>query len=192
MTNDRIEIFDTTLRDGTQGEGVNLSVQDKLIIAQRLDEFGIDVIEGGWPGSNPRDEEFFRRAKSFRFEKACLNAFGSTARSLDKVKTDLNLNALLRAETPVVTIFGKTWKLHSEIGLGISEEENEQLIFESVRFLKENGRRVIYDAEHFFDGYKDNPGFAVRMLKAAEAGAPTFLRYAIQTEELPHLNLRAL
>lgn len=170
MNSDLIELFDTTLRDGTQGEGVNLSVQDKLIIAQRLDEFGIDVIEGGWPGSNPRDEEFFKRAKELRFEKAQLNAFGSTARALDKVKSDVNLNALLAAETPTVTIFGKTWKLHSEIGLGITDEENEQLIYESVRFLKDHGRRVIYDAEHFFDGYKDNSEFAVRMLQAAEAG----------------------
>ncbi len=170
MNSDLIELFDTTLRDGTQGEGVNLSVQDKLIIAQRLDEFGIDVIEGGWPGSNPRDEEFFKRAKEYKFERAQLNAFGSTARALDKVKSDVNLNALLNAETPTVTIFGKTWKLHSEVGLGISDDENEQLIYESVRFLKEHGRRVIYDAEHFFDGYKDNSGFAIHMLQAAEAG----------------------
>jgi 2-isopropylmalate synthase len=170
MNDDLIEIFDTTLRDGTQGEGVNLSVQDKLVIAQRLDEFGIDVIEGGWPGSNPRDEEFFNKAKLLKFQHAQLNAFGSTARFVDKVASDTNLNALLKAETPTVTIFGKTWKLHSEVGLGISESENEQLIYESVRFLKENGRRVIYDAEHFFDGYKDSPEFAIRMLKAAESG----------------------
>lgn len=175
MNSDLIELFDTTLRDGTQGEGVNLSVQDKLIISQRLDEFGIDVIEGGWPGSNPRDEEFFKQAKLHKFEKAKLNAFGSTARFLDKVKSDVNLNALLFAETPVVTIFGKTWKLHSEIGLGISDSENEQLIYESVKFLKDNGRRVIYDAEHFFDGYKDSADFALRMLKAAEAGGADVL-----------------
>jgi len=174
-SSDLIEIFDTTLRDGTQGEGVNLSVQDKLIIAQRLDEFGIDVIEGGWPGSNPRDEEFFQLAKKVLFANAQLNAFGSTARAVDKVKSDINLNSLLAAETPTVTIFGKTWKLHSEKSLGISDTENEQLIYESVMFLKERGRRVIYDAEHFFDGFKDNPEFAFRMLRAAEAAGADVL-----------------
>src|SRR3990167_1018252 len=103
-----IELFDTTLRDGTQGEGINLSIIDKLAIAQRLDEFGIDIIEGGWPGSNPRDEEFFQKAKSISFKNAQLCAFGSTARSLDNIETDLNLQALLKAETPSISIFGKT------------------------------------------------------------------------------------
>jgi 2-isopropylmalate synthase len=168
----KIEIFDTTLRDGTQGEGISISVQDKLLIAKRLDEFGVDVIEGGWPGSNPRDEEFFRYAKGLNLAKAQLSAFGSTARDLKNVKGDANLNALLLAETPVVSIFGKTWRLHAEKGLGFSREENEELIFNSVRFLKEHGRRVIFDAEHLFDGYKDDPDFALSMLLSAEkAGA---------------------
>lgn len=164
-----IEIFDTTLRDGTQGEGINLSVQDKVLIAQRLDEFGVDVIEGGWPGSNPRDEEFFEKAKNIKFKNAEICAFGSTARSLNDITNDPNLNAILKADTSTVSIFGKTWRLHSQRGLGLTDEENEELIYESVALLVKKGKRIIYDAEHFFDGYKDNKDFAVKMLKAAEA-----------------------
>jgi 2-isopropylmalate synthase len=168
----KIELFDTTLRDGTQGEGINLSVQDKLLITQKLDEFGIDVIEGGWPGSNPRDEEFFYKAKKLKLNHAQVCAFGSTARSLKNIQNDPNLLALVKAETPTVSIFGKTWKLHSQKSLSLSEEENEELIYKSVEFLKSKGIRLIYDAEHFFDGYKDDKKFAVKMLKAAEnAGA---------------------
>lgn len=165
-----IEVFDTTLRDGTQGEGVNLSVQDKLLIAKKLDEFGIDIIEGGWPGSNPRDEEFFEKAKNLKLNHAKLSAFGSTARSLNDIEGDLNLNALIKSEAPVLTIFGKTWQLHSQKGLGLKDDENAELIFQSVKYLKSFNRRVIFDAEHFFDGYKHNPGFAVRMLESALAG----------------------
>ncbi len=169
---DKIELFDTTLRDGTQGEGINLSVQDKLLISQRLDEFGIDVIEGGWPGSNPRDEEFFNKAKSLKLNHAQVCAFGSTARSLQNIQNDPNLLALIKAETPTVSIFGKTWKLHSQKSLSLSEEENEELIYKSVEFIRSKGIRLIYDAEHFFDGYKDDKEFAIKMLKAAEsAGA---------------------
>lgn len=168
----KIELFDTTLRDGTQGEGITLSVNDKLLIAQKLDEFGIDVIEGGWPGSNPKDEDFFKKAVNLQLKKAQICAFGSTARSLNNIENDPNLLALLRAETPAVSIFGKTWKLHSSLGLGLKDEENEELIFKTVSYLRANGRRVIYDAEHFFDGYKDDKDFAIKMLKAAEnAGA---------------------
>ncbi len=166
----QIEIFDTTLRDGTQGEAVNLSIQDKILIAQKLDEFGIDVIEGGWPGSNPKDEEFFRKIHGIKLKHSKICAFGSTARYPDKVKTDNNLNTLIKAETPVIAIFGKTWKFHSEKSLGFTPEENEDLIYKSVEYLRSYGRRVIFDAEHFFDGYKDDPEFALRMLKAAEAG----------------------
>ena len=173
--NDKIELFDTTLRDGTQGEAINLSVQDKLLIASKLDEFGIDVIEGGWPGSNPRDEEFFQKAKTLKLNSAKLCAFGSTARSLDAVETDFNLQALLKAETPAISIFGKTWRLHSELGLGLSDSENEELIFKSVSFLKSHGKRIIYDAEHFFDGYKDDAQFAIKMLNAAERGGADIL-----------------
>jgi len=168
----RIEIFDTTLRDGTQGEGVNLSIHDKLLITQKLDEFGIDIIEGGWPGSNPRDEAYFQQVKNLHLQQAKICAFGSTARYPNQVKSDANINALLSSETPFVSIFGKTWRLHSQTGLGLSDTENEDLIYKSVLYLKEKGRKVIYDAEHFFDGYKDDPAFAIRMLQAAEkAGA---------------------
>jgi len=167
-----IELFDTTLRDGTQGEGINLSVQDKLLIVQKLDDFGVDIIEGGWPGSNPRDEEFFRKVKGLKLNHAQVCAFGSTARSLKNIEGDPNLIAILEAETPVVSIFGKTWRLHSYQGLGLTDDENEELIFKTVEFLKKNGKKVVYDAEHFFDGYKDNKQFALKMLKSAErAGA---------------------
>ncbi len=166
----KIELFDTTLRDGTQSEGVNLTIHDKLIIAQRLDEFGIDIIEGGWPGSNPRDEEFFQKVKEIHLQNSKICAFGSTARFPCKITSDKNLIALLKADTEIVSIFGKTWRFHAEKGLGLSDNENEEVIYDSVKYLKENGRKVIFDAEHFFDGYKDNKEFALKMLKAAEEG----------------------
>jgi 2-isopropylmalate synthase len=177
MTENRtIELFDTTLRDGTQSEGVNLSVQDKLFITQKLDEFGIDIIEGGWPGSNPKDKEYFQKAKNIKLAHSNICAFGSTAKPGGKISSDFNLNELLIAETELVSIFGKTWIFHSEKGLGISEDENEELIFESVSYLKKHGRKVIFDAEHFFDGYKHHSHFALKMLKAAEsAGADTLV-----------------
>lgn len=162
------EIFDTTLRDGTQGEGVNLSVEDKVRIALRLDEFGVNFIEGGWPGSNPKDEAFFKHIQNEKLETARICAFGSTARFPDKVQSDPNLNAMLKAETSVVSLFGKSWRLHSEQGMKLDESENESLIYESIRYLKSEGRHVIFDAEHFFDGYKDDAKFALRMVKAAE------------------------
>jgi 2-isopropylmalate synthase len=170
-----VELFDTTLRDGTQGEGINLSVQDKLLISQKLDEFGIDIIEGGWPGSNPKDEEFFQKARNLHLTGAQICAFGSTARSPKNIGNDPNLLALLKAETPVVSIFGKTWRLHSKVGLGLSDLENEELIYKSVDFLKSSGRRVIYDCEHFFDGFKDDKDFALKMLSAAEKGGASVL-----------------
>lgn len=165
-----IELFDTTLRDGTQGEAVSLTVRDKIMIAQKLDDFGIDIIEGGWPGSNPRDAEFFSEIKKVKLNHAQMCAFGSTARYPDKIETDANLIALLKAETPYVSIFGKTWKFHSEKSLGLTEVQNAELIFNSVKFLKDNGRIVVFDAEHFFDGYKDDSAFALRMIKSAEDG----------------------
>lgn len=165
-----VELFDTTLRDGTQGEAVSLTVRDKIIVAHKLDEFGIDIIEGGWPGSNPRDAEFFEAMKNAELHHAKICAFGSTARFPDKIESDQNLIALIKAETPVVSIFGKTWKFHSETSLGLTADQNAELIYNSVKFLKKNGRTVIFDAEHFFDGYKDDPIFALRMLKSAEDG----------------------
>lgn len=174
MNDHTLEVFDTTLRDGTQGVGINVSIRDKIMITQKLDEFGVDIIEGGWPGSNPKDEEYFREARSLNLSHAVVCAFGSTARKLDAVAEDKNLNMLLAAETEAISIFGKTWRFHSEKSLGLSDEENEELIYRSVEFLKSRGRRVIFDAEHFYDGYKDDRDFALRMIAAAEkAGAET-------------------
>ncbi len=182
-----IELFDTTLRDGTQAAGVNISTHDKLVITERLDEFGIDIIEGGWPGSNPKDKEYFARVKKLPLKQAKICAFGSTARKPDKVKTDLNLRMLLETETPVVSIFGKTWRLHSKDSLGLSDEENAELIYNSVLYLKENGRTVIFDAEHFFDGYKDDRDFALKMIAAAEqAGAEVIVLCDTNGGSLPH------
>jgi 2-isopropylmalate synthase len=164
----RIHTFDTTLRDGTQGEAVSFSVEDKLIIAQKLDELGIDYIEGGWPNSNPKDKEFFKRAKDVKLKHARLTAFGSTRFAKNAVDQDPNVRALLDAETPTVSIFGKSWDLHVHRALGIDEEQNLQLIGETVKYLKDHGREVVYDAEHFFDGYNANPEFAMRTLEAAK------------------------
>jgi 2-isopropylmalate synthase len=168
----KIFTFDTTLRDGTQGESVSFSVDDKLIIAQRLDELGIDYIEGGWPGSNPKDRDFFARAPELKLEHARLTAFGSTRFAKNPVEEDRNVRALVEAGTPVVSIFGKTWDLHVKRALGITEEENLKLISETVKYLKDHGKEVVYDAEHFFDGYAANSAYAFRTLEAAhQAGA---------------------
>jgi 2-isopropylmalate synthase len=168
----RIFTFDTTLRDGTQGEAVSFSCDDKILIAQKLDELGIDYIEGGWPGSNPKDREFFSRAREIAFQHAKLTAFGSTRFAKNPVHHDPNVHSLIEAGTPAVAIFGKSWDLHTKRALGITEEENLALISETVRYLKEHGREVVYDAEHFFDGYQANPDFALRTLEAAKsAGA---------------------
>ncbi len=168
----KITTLDTTLRDGTQGEAVSFTVGDKLAIAQQLDELGIDYIEGGWPGSNPRDKEFFARAREIKFKHSRLTAFGSTRFAKNPVDRDPNVHALLEAQTPAISIFGKSWELHVQRALGISEEENLKLIGETVRHLKDHGREVIYDAEHFFDGYQSNSAFALRTLEAAaNAGA---------------------
>jgi 2-isopropylmalate synthase len=168
----KIFTLDTTLRDGTQGESVSFSVDDKLVIAQKLDELGIDYIEGGWPGSNPKDKEFFSHARELKLKHAKLAAFGSTRFAKNALEQDRNVLALLEAGTPAVSIFGKSWDLHTQRALGISEEENRKLIYETVRFLKDHGKEVIYDAEHFFDGYTANPSFALGTLEAAQkAGA---------------------
>ena len=165
----RIDLYDTTLRDGAQAEGISYSVRDKLHITERLDALGVHYIEGGWPGSNPKDAEFFRQAKRLRVRNAQLAAFGSTRRAATAAK-DPNLRALLAADTRVITIFGKTWDLHVRDVLGISLDENLRLIEDSVRFLKRHGRTVIYDAEHFFDGYKANQAYALKSLEAAMEG----------------------
>ena len=168
----KIFTFDTTLRDGTQGESISFSVDDKLVIAQKLDELGIDYIEGGWPGSNPKDKEFFARAGELQLRHARLTAFGSTRFARNPVEEDRNVRALVEAGTPTVSIFGKTWDLHVHRALGITLEENLQLIAETVKYLKEHGKEVVYDAEHFFDGYTASPEYALQTLDAAHrAGA---------------------
>ncbi len=168
----KIFLYDTTLRDGTQGEEVSFSAEDKIKIAKRLDAFGVSYIEGGWPGSNPKDMEFFERARNTVFKHAKIAAFGSTRRAKNPVEKDANIRALLDAQTPVVTIFGKTWLLHVKEALQISPEQNLTIISDSVAYLKRHKKEVIYDAEHFFDGYKHDKSYAVHSLAvAASAGA---------------------
>ena len=167
-----VEIYDTTLRDGSQAEGINFSAQDKIQIAQKLDELGVHYIEGGWPGSNPKDVTFFQEAKKMSLRKAKISAFGSTRRANTKVEEDKNIHSLIEAETPAVTIFGKSWTLHVREALKTTLDENLRMIEDSVSFLVKQGREVIYDAEHFFDGFKDNPDYALKTLQVAyEAGA---------------------
>ena len=170
-----LTLYDTTLRDGTQGEGINFSVLDKLRIAEKLDVFGMHYIEGGWPGSNPKDAAFFEAAKGRTFRRARLAAFGSTRRANLAVENDPQVAQLLAADTPVVTIFGKSWRLHVTDILGISPDENRRMIIDTVRHLKAHGREVIYDAEHFFDGYKDDPAHALATLAAAREGGADLL-----------------
>ena len=172
---DPILLYDTTLRDGTQGENVTFSADEKLTIAMRLDDIGIHYIEGGWPGSNPRDVAFFNLAKRVTFKHARLAAFGSTRKPGTRPDRDNNLNALLETETPAVTVFGKSWDLHVEKIMNNTLPENLSMISDSVAFLKQHGREVIYDAEHFFDGYKDNRDYAMQSLAAALDGGADFI-----------------
>jgi len=168
----RIAIYDTTLRDGTQWEGISLSVDDKLKITARLDEFKLDYIEGGWPGSNPKDAEFFRRARGLGLKHSRLTAFGSTRRASSRADDDPNLRALLEAETPTVALVAKSWDFHVLEALRTTLDENLRMIADSVGYLKRHGREVVYDAEHFFDGFKRNREYALATLRAAaEAGA---------------------
>lgn len=168
----KIAIFDTTLRDGTQGEGISLSVEDKLKITSKLDTLGISYIEGGWPGSNPKDIEYFLRVQELPLKNAKITAFSSTRRPGIKIEADANIQELIKADTEVVTIFGKSWDLHVELALNTTLEENLAMINDTISYLKSHGREVIYDAEHFFDGYKENPQYALETIKtAAAAGA---------------------
>src|SRR3954466_14405441 len=162
-------LFDTTLRDGTQSEGLSLSVEDKLKIARILDEFGIHFIEGGYPGSNPKDVEFFQRARSLNLRHAKLTAFGMTRRAGGKADTDPILRAMVAAETPAVAVVGKSWVMHVTKIVGTTLEENLAMISDSISFLKKAGREVIYDAEHFFDGFKADSDYSLSVLKAAAA-----------------------
>ncbi len=165
----QIFLYDTTLRDGTQGEGISLSCNDKLKIAQKLDEFGVHYIEGGWPGSNPKDAEFFARQGELKLKQARVAAFGSTRYKNTTCDRDGNIQALVQANTPVVTLVGKSWDLHVYHVLETDPEENLNMIHESVAYFKDRQKEVIYDAEHFFDGYKANPDYALLTLQAAAA-----------------------
>ena len=169
---DRIEIYDTTLRDGSQGEGVNFSVADKCRVAEQLDALGVDFIEGGWPGSNPRDLAFFNRVRDLKLTRARVAAFGATRRHTLSCDDDPSIQALLEAETPVVTIFGKSWLLHVKEALRLSPEANLEIIEDTMRYLSARASCVIYDAEHFFDGYKTDPEYALATLRAAAAASP--------------------
>jgi 2-isopropylmalate synthase len=176
ITGGPVVLYDTTLRDGTQGENITLSLADKLRIARLLDDYGMPYVEGGWPGSNPKDVEFFSAAKDIRWSTAKLAAFGSTRHRSHTAEADPNLQELARAETPVVTIFGKSWLLHVTEVLGATPDENLDMIGDSVRFIVERGRELVYDAEHFFDGYRADPAYALSTLRAArQAGARTLV-----------------
>jgi len=176
MTDRPVVLYDTTLRDGTQGENITLSLADKLRVARMLDEYGFPFIEGGWPGSNPKDIEFFAAARKMRWERAKLAAFGSTRHRSNTAAADPNLNELVAAETPVVTIFGKSWLLHVTEVLGAKPAENLDMIAESIGFIVDRGREAVYDAEHFFDGYRADRDYAIATLRAArDAGARTLV-----------------
>jgi len=165
----KIQIYDTTLRDGTQREGISLSVDDKLKITLRLDDFGIQYIEGGWPGSNPKDAAYFDRVRGLKLKNSKIAAFGATLKKSARLEDDPNIQALVNAGTPVVTLVGKTWDLHVTDVLEVTLEENLRMIGSSVGYFKKLGKEVIYDAEHFFDGYKANPEYAIDTLRAASA-----------------------
>jgi 2-isopropylmalate synthase len=168
----KVKIYDTTLRDGVQAEGVSFSLLNKIEIAKELDKLSLDYIEGGWPGSNPKDMEFFKKIRKLSFRTSKIAAFGSTRRPDKKVDTDPNILALLEAQTHVVTLFGKSWVFHVERALRTDKEENLRMVEDSVNFFKRRGKEVVFDAEHFFDGYKADPQYALKTLEVArDAGA---------------------
>src|SRR3989338_3004861 len=169
---EKTELYDTTLRDGAQSEGISFSVSDKLKICEKLDELGIHFIEGGWPGANPKDMNFYKKAKALKLKNSELVAFGSTRHAHSLAAKDNVLKGLLAAETKFITIFGKAWDLHVTDVLKTTLDENLKMIEDSIKFLKANGKSVFFDAEHFFDGYKGNKSYALKVLKAAQgAGA---------------------
>ena len=183
----KIEIYDTTLRDGSQGLGIHFSVADKLRVAQELDRFGVAYIEGGWPGSSPRDIEFFAEARKLKFKKAKLVAFGSTRKKGVRASEDAQVRGLLDAHTPVVAIYGKTSALHVREVLRCTPEENLAMIADTVAFLKSQGREVIYDCEHAIDGWKQDPAYAIACYRAAaEAGASRIVLCDTNGGSLPH------
>jgi 2-isopropylmalate synthase len=182
-----ILLYDTTLRDGSQGEQITLSAEDKLRIAKKLDGFGIPYIEGGWPGSNPKDVRFFDMAQKHAFQNAKLAAFGSTRHAKNKAQNDPNIKALLKARTQTVTIVGKSWDLHATEILGVSMDENLAMIEDTLGYVKSQGKEVIYDAEHFFDGFKNNDAYALKTIKAAmKGGADIIVLCDTNGGTLPH------
>ncbi|MCI0545789.1 MAG: citramalate synthase [Candidatus Rokubacteria bacterium] len=182
-----IKLYDTTLRDGSQGEGVSFSMEDKVRIAHRLDALGVHYVEGGWPGSNPKDLRFFKRVQDAVFKVARISAFGATRRPGVRPQDDGNLQALVEAGPPVVTIFGKSWDFHVTAALGTTLEENLGMIGDSIAYLREHFEEVIYDAEHFVDGFKRNREYALRTLLAAEtAGAHCLVLCDTNGGGLPH------
>ncbi len=184
---EKIYTYDTTLRDGSQAEGVNFSLEDKLRIAQKLDEFGIDYIEGGWPYANPKDNLFFQKIKEVKINHSKIVAFGATRKPGKKVEEDRQIEALIRAEVPVITLFGKSWDLHVTEALKTTLEENLSMVYESVEFLKKHVDEVIFDAEHFFDGYRSNPEYALEVVRAAyEGGADWVVLCDTNGGKLPH------
>jgi len=188
-----VTLYDTTLRDGTQRENLSLSVEDKLRICQRLDDLGIHYIEGGWPGANPKDTEFFERARDLELSNAVISAFGSTRRKETPVAEDPQIRTLLDTGAQALCIFGKAWDVHVTETLKTTLEENVAMVADSVRYLKEQGRTVFFDAEHFFDGYANNAGYAIEVCKAAaEAGADAVVLCDTNGGTLPHDLLRAV
>ncbi|MCP4649988.1 MAG: citramalate synthase [PVC group bacterium] len=171
----KISIYDTTLRDGAQTEGISYSVNDKVLVARKLDELGVHFVEGGWPGSNPKDLEFFQKVKKIKFKNSKIVAFGSTRRKNKRASQDPSVKALVAAGVKYVTIFGKSWDLHVKDVLKASLDENLKMIADTVKFLKSKKMTVFYDAEHFFDGYKNNPEYALKTLKAAEAAGASVI-----------------
>ncbi len=187
MSKKKILIYDTTLRDGAQAEGVSFSGQAKLVLAKRLDEFGVDYIEGGYAGSNSKDMEFFREIRKMELNHARVVAFGSTRRKKTRAQNDPLVNSLIKTEALTVTIVGKAWSLHLKDVLGVSTAENKAMISDTVGLLKDHGREVFFDAEHFFDGYKDNPDVAMSALvTAVKAGADVVVLCDTNGGCLPH------
>jgi 2-isopropylmalate synthase len=183
----KIFFYDVTLRDGSQAEGISFSLADKIHIAKILDEWGVDYIEGGWPGSNPKDISFFQEMQKVKLKNAQLTAFGSTGHAKNKIEQDPNVEALVQAKTPVCTVVGKTWDLHVREALKISNERNLSLIQDTLKYLKKKGIEVFFDAEHFFDGYKANPDYSMKVLECAlDAGAANIGLCDTNGGALPH------
>ena len=165
-----VDVYDVTLRDGTQGEGISFSVEDKIRVAHKIDELGIKYIEGGWPGSNDRDEDFFKKIKNEKLINSKLAAFGSTRRANNNCDNDPNVQSLLKAETDVITIVGKTWDFHVNKALKISNEQNLELVYDTIEYLKKRTDEVFFDAEHFFDGFRANEKYSISTIKSAING----------------------